>query len=90
VRFDLRTQTTESVPVGIDPSAAVVSDGVWVATEAGGRVVHVDDSAAVATVVNLHTDSVAEGPCSTGQEVGCPGSLAASGRFLWAPSRATG
>jgi Bacterial transcriptional activator domain len=87
VRFDLRTQETESVPVGIDPSAlAVVGDGVWVATELDGEVFHVDDAGKIATIVDLDTESLAEGTCSGGLPVGCPGTLATSGHFLWAPS----
>jgi hypothetical protein len=87
VRFDLRTQAMQSVPVGVDPSAlALVGDGVWAATEATGKVVHVDDTGSIATVVDLDAKSVAEGACSSGLAVGCTGSLDAAGRFLWVPS----
>jgi hypothetical protein len=87
VRFDLRTQAMQQVPVGVDPSAlAVVGNGVWAAAQSSGTVAHVDDTAAIAAIVDLHTTSLAEGACSSGLSVGCPGSMAFAGRFLWVPS----
>ena len=87
VRLDLRTKATQSVPVGIDPSAlAIANNGVWAATQADGKVTRVDRTVAPADIVDLHTTSLAEGPCSSGLPVSCTGSLVVSGHAVWAPS----
>jgi DNA-binding SARP family transcriptional activator/DNA-binding beta-propeller fold protein YncE len=87
VRFDIRNHSATTTLVGHDPSAIEVGPtGVWVADEGDGRVELLDQTAAASAVVDLHTPSVAESPCSSGLQTSCAGSIALAGGALWVPS----